>query len=159
MSLRSWRIASAAVPASESATPGWPMLRTVVLPVDGSPCLLIQMLFSLLRNGSARYCREANRCRDLDELLITIRVESAFDPARVRSSVPRRPCLRADSACRQPTRSEARKWLRSEVSRSESGTHGSRAFVVRIRESAARSEFRSVGRSPSRSPRTSHRSG
>ena len=61
MSLRSWRIASAAVPASESAASGWPMLRTGVLPVEGSPCVLIQMLLSHLRTGSARYCWEANR--------------------------------------------------------------------------------------------------
>ena len=67
MSLRSWRIVSAAVPASESAASGWPMLRTGVLPVEGFPCVLIQMLLSHLRTGSARYCWEEN----LDASILT----------------------------------------------------------------------------------------
>ena len=61
MSLRSWRIVSAAVPASESVASGWRMLRTGVLPAEGSPCVVTQMLHSHLRTGSARYCWEANR--------------------------------------------------------------------------------------------------
>ena len=123
MSLRSWRIVSAAVPASESAASGWPMLRTGVLPVEGFPCVLIQMLLSHLRTGSARIAGKRIGCRDLGELLIAIRVESAFDPAVFgrlsRADRTLRRILRAD--CRHD-RMWARKWLRLEVSRCESGT-------------------------------------
>ena len=139
MSLRSWRIASAAVPASESAASGWPMLRTGVLPVEGFPCVLIQMLLSHLRTGSARIAGKRIWCRDLGELLIAIAwsLRSILPVFGRPSHADRtlRRILRAD--CRHD-RMWARKWLRSEVSRCESGTPGSRAFVVRIRESAAK---------------------
>ena len=102
-------------------------------------CVLIQMLLSHLRTGSARIAGKRIWCRDLGELLIAIAwsLRSTLPvfgrPSRADRTLRR--ILRAD--CRHD-RMWARKWLRLEVSRCESGTPGSRAFVVRIRESAAK---------------------